>query len=92
MSNLRELTDAELDLVSGGAQAVYKKAEPIRNPSSHLSTTSLMPACDRVANEPPLDEGRRPIPTDREKGNGRPARPVHRKVECNEGLNPALYG
>jgi hypothetical protein len=28
MSSLRELTDAELDLVSGGAQAVYKIAEP----------------------------------------------------------------
>jgi hypothetical protein len=32
MSNLRELTNAELDLVSGDAQAVYKTAEPVRNP------------------------------------------------------------
>jgi hypothetical protein len=32
MSNLRELTDSELDIVSGGAQAVYKIAEPVRNP------------------------------------------------------------
>jgi hypothetical protein len=32
MSNLRELTNSELDLVSGGAQPVYKTAEPIRNP------------------------------------------------------------
>jgi hypothetical protein len=32
MNNLRELTNAELDLVSGGAQAVYKIAEPVRNP------------------------------------------------------------
>jgi hypothetical protein len=32
MSNLRELTNGELDLVSGGAQAVYRIAEPDRNP------------------------------------------------------------
>jgi len=32
MSNLRELTDSELDIVGGGAQAVYKIAEPVRNP------------------------------------------------------------
>ena len=32
MSNLRELTNAELDMVGGGAQAVYRIAEPVRNP------------------------------------------------------------
>jgi len=32
MSNLRELTNSELDIASGGAQAVYKIAEPVRNP------------------------------------------------------------
>jgi hypothetical protein len=45
MSNLRELTNAELDLVSGGAEAVFKTA-PTRSsgftPSSRLSKTSFV--------------------------------------------------
>jgi hypothetical protein len=32
MSNLRELTNAELVMVRGGAQAVYRITEPVRNP------------------------------------------------------------
>jgi hypothetical protein len=29
MSNLRELTNAELDLVSGGAEAIFRPARPV---------------------------------------------------------------